>query len=75
VFDAVPVIAYVPTSDVEVAVVVKDIPKSSPSTTVPSVTVDVNVTSSSPYALVLLSIVTFTALAVISYVPSTNVTA
>ena len=53
---------------------VNTIPRSSPSTTVPSVTLDVNSFRSSPYSLVLSSIVTVTSLVVIVYVPSTNVT-
>ena len=67
-FEAVPVIGYsLPTSDVDVAVVVKFNPRSSPSTTVPSVTLLVNSTIASPYTLVLSSIVISTSLAVIVY--------
>ena len=53
---------------------VNTIPKSSSFTIFPLVTFDVNSFKSSPYTLVLLSIVTVTSLAVIVYVPSTNVT-
>ena len=65
-------IAYSPT--VVPSAFVNAIPKSSPSITVPSVTLDVNSFKASPYTLVLSSIVTVTSLVVIVYVPFTNVT-
>ena len=57
-FEAVPVIAYSPT--VVPSAFVNAIPKSSSFTTFPLVTFDVNSFKSSPYTLVLLSIVTVT---------------